>query len=419
MNYEKYIEKLHSIYLYPARYKWRIPNIIIEILKREGKKGLLFDPFAGSGTLAIEAYRNCYDSVSWDINPMLQVLVEAKKLLISTHDIDFDRLKSMLFDALNYSGDFLPYNGLIKWYPKEALTYIRRLWAYHHRYVGYFDINSNGIIFREEISPLFTIIALELTRRLSYTDDSIYKYYRSRFKKDKLKNILSKQGGLENYIEKCIDRKVRQLESIYRYLPKVGCNVSCDVKILIDTISNIRKAPTDILAVVTSPPYLIAHEYIRSFRYDLVWLGIPLSIIRRISHYEIPYNKSPSVDIISPTYIRYRSVIREAMFKKNVKTNILNIYENYFNSIIYVFSNLADKLTKGGYLAIFVGEATLAGIRIPIHRILIEHLESQGLVRVEQNIRKDKIRNRRLFLKRKNRNPNGIRYEYLIILKHP
>lgn len=420
-NIEKYLEKLHSIYLYPARYRWEIPYKIIEKLKNEGRKGLLFDPFAGSGTLAIEAYRNCYDSISWDINPMLKVLVEAKKLLISKNIIDFEKLRKKVFEALNYEGDFLPYDNLTEWYPKEILPYIRKLWAYYHQYIGYYDKSTNDIVFRDKNSPLFTIVSLDLTRKLSYTDDSIYKYYRSKYKRDKLEKILSTPERLNSYIKNLIDRKIKQFKNIYNNLPKAECNVSCETRILMDTVSNIKKAPSDILAVITSPPYLIAHEYIRSFKYDLIWLGVPLNIVKKISRLEIPYNDPPSISIVSPTYTRYKSLIKDEVRRRKIKTNLLEIYEKYFNSIIYVLDILAEKLTNNGYLVTFVGQATLAGIKIPIHKILVEHLESKGLRNSGNSICfiEDKIRNRRLFKRRKNRNPDGIKYEYLIVLKRP
>jgi DNA modification methylase len=65
----------HGLYMYPAKF---IPQVVRYVINKYTSPGdWLFDPFAGYGTAAIESTitgRNC---VSWDLNPMLYLLVSA------------------------------------------------------------------------------------------------------------------------------------------------------------------------------------------------------------------------------------------------------------------------------------------------------------------------------------------------------
>ena len=71
----------HNLFSYPAKF---IPHVPYYILTRHltSKNKIILDPFAGSGTTAVEALRLGHHSINIDLNPLLNFLCEVKTQLI-------------------------------------------------------------------------------------------------------------------------------------------------------------------------------------------------------------------------------------------------------------------------------------------------------------------------------------------------
>jgi len=65
----------HGLYMYPAKF---IPQVVRCVIKKYTHDGdRIFDPFAGYGTVAIEASLTGRNCILWDLNPILHLLVRA------------------------------------------------------------------------------------------------------------------------------------------------------------------------------------------------------------------------------------------------------------------------------------------------------------------------------------------------------
>lgn len=140
--------------------------------------------------------------------------------------------------------------------------------------------------------------------------------------------------------------------------------------------------------IITSPPYLQAQEYIRSFKLELFWLGFKEDQIRKLTKLEIPYNNPPNIEVKSKTYHEYREKVKKLNHSK-----LLELYDAYFKSLAYFLEKNHDKVRK--YICIFVGPVKIRNIRIPIDEILKEVLENLGWTHEKTYI--DTIVSRRLF----------------------
>ncbi|MFZ8794784.1 MAG: hypothetical protein ACO2O2_13005, partial [Acidilobaceae archaeon] len=103
MNLEATLGKLYSVYMYPARFPSKIFDSFFSKL---GVRGVIFDPFAGSGSLALASYLKCYDSVVWDLNPMIHVIVDASVNVVRGYSVG--EVLRLLEDALRYGRGWLP-----------------------------------------------------------------------------------------------------------------------------------------------------------------------------------------------------------------------------------------------------------------------------------------------------------------------
>jgi DNA methylase. len=117
----------HGLYMYPAKF---IPQVVRYVINNYTSPGdWLFDPFAGYGTVAVEAAitgRNC---VLWDLNPMLHLLASASvysgPLTLKDLYVDF-----------SYPEPFHPrWSNITYWHPREFYEVLSRAWGYWHNEV--------------------------------------------------------------------------------------------------------------------------------------------------------------------------------------------------------------------------------------------------------------------------------------------
>ncbi len=354
----------HGLYSYPAKF---IPHVVRFVIKRYTEEGdWLFDPFAGSGTVAIEAHLTGRNYILWDINPVTEILVKASTYMDEVREeeisVDFD-----------YSRPFIPrWSNLYYWHPKDFVRELSKAWGYWH-----YEI-------KDFLKPLAAIPLMKLTRYFSYSDEKISKLYKSKRAVEKVNRLLKsdwKSIMLKMYRDE-VRRVIRKVEEFQVLNPK---RVEGEVKIG-DSLSMRLKKEVDVL--VTSPPYLQAQEYIRSFKLELFWLGLSEEQVRRLQKLEIPYREAPNVKVESDLYEKYR----EEVLKLNHK-QLLKIYDCYFKSLAY-FLNVNHKFVRK-YIAFFVGPVKVRTLRIPIDEILKEHLESLGWK--HEVTFEDKIITRKLF----------------------
>ncbi|MEM4619143.1 MAG: DNA methyltransferase [Desulfurococcaceae archaeon] len=370
----------HGLYMYPAKF---IPHVVrYAIEKYTEPNEWIFDPFAGYGTVAIEASLTGRNTILWDLNPMTEILT-----LASTYRGDLT-LKDFQLDW-NYDEPFHPqWENISYWHPREFYNILSRLWGFWNKEV-YSRAKS-----REKLGKayLVAIPLLKITRFFSFSDEKIAKLYKSKYAIEKIKNLLS--SDWRSKMEKMYWDEARKIvEKVKEYNTLKPRNIEIVVKtskhinghlVVFDSLT--QKLDKGVKLLITSPPYLQAQEYIRSFKLELVWLGYSGSDLRILQMHEIPYNNPPRVEIRS----RIFQIIREEVKKHGDK--LLKLYDAYFHSLVHFLDINHDRIE---YIAMFVGPTKIRTTRIPIDEILREHLESLGFIHIETLI--DRIVNRRLF----------------------
>jgi len=330
----------HGLYWYPARF---IPHVVRYFIENYTKTGdLVFDPFAGSGTVAIEAEITGRNYVVWDLNPITELLVKAETW---KNDVS----EKMFEIDFNYSKRFTPRWGeLYFWHPKEFVDVLSRLWAYYH----------------DHPNPLLAVSLLRVTKYFSYAEIEFTKLYKSKVAIERVNELLSSnwRERLKDMYWQEVERVTKKVEEFQRLCKR---DSKGEVKGGVDVL-NAELPRVD--AIITSPPYLQAQEYIRSFSMELHWLGYTTTEIRRLKAREIPYNAPPHTTVNSQTYKKYRELVKGLGNSK-----LLQIYDAYFESMANFLKKANAKV-----IGLFVGPVKIRTMRIPLDEIFREYLESLG-----------------------------------------
>ena len=118
----------HAIFYYPAKFIPHVVRYALESFTEEGD--WVVDPFAGSGTVGVEAHLCKRNAFLLDLNPLLDYMIPLK-VPTKKEQLREECLSQML-DGLEKSKDrFTPaWSNLTYWYPPEMLETLRRYWGF-------------------------------------------------------------------------------------------------------------------------------------------------------------------------------------------------------------------------------------------------------------------------------------------------
>jgi hypothetical protein len=335
-----------GLYRYPAKF---IPQVIAYVLEKYANPGMeIFDPFAGYGTVGIVSrIYNCNYEL-WDLNPLLEIFHRIATM--EPKEIDLGKI---LHKMASCKEEFIPqWSRLNYWFHAEFLPFLFNVWGFYHSLDDAY------------IKLLLTIPLLKTSRYFSYDDLQRQKLSKSPKSKKRIESLLKRDWKVEflRIVEEETRRIIKRLREYQMISPK---QTNAIVKGGVDTLSMRLEEEKDIL--ITSPPYLQSHEYIRQAKMDLFWLGYSENYIKKLARLEIPYREVKPITIYSEIYSQYRDRVKEPYRK---------IYDRYFWGVLGALTCLQQNIRS--YLFLFIGRPSIRGCQIPIDRIFAEHFSAMG-----------------------------------------
>jgi DNA modification methylase len=383
----------HSIYYYPAKF---IPQVVRFCIHTYTKADdWILDPFAGSATVGLEAYLCKRNSVLMDLNPLLKEIVPIKIYRgssVPSRETLYQILSS--FNPASAPKFYPQWSNIRYWYPDEIFEALASYW-------GWLKGLESSVY-----SQLIQAALIKASKYFSYAEHKTPKLFRSKTK-IKLVDDLVKQDWQQALQSMIYDGSRKNLESVSALVRRTrGFNVKTFYFAGVDSSTFLPPLEQSIDCIITSPPYLQAQEYIRTFKLDLYWLGYTETDVKAISALEIPYRKATRI-IETPTINQVKSQLS--------RKDLLQYLDSYFCHTINALENTSRLLRRNGHLCVFIGSPKADGVEIPIWKVLKEYFSEKGFETV--SIFEDRIQTRQLFRSRKNKNPDGMKSEFLIVLK--
>ena len=384
----------HAIYAYPAKF---IPQIVRYVINTYTKEGdWIVDPFAGSGTVGVEAYLCKRNAVLLDLNLLLNHIMPLK-VYRSKERLHEASLYKLLADMKESNKQFIPaWSNVAYWYAPEILEILSQYWGF---------INNRD---EEIFSTIIKAALLKASKRFSYTEDRTPKLARSKRKLSAIEELLKVnwKKQLDEMVHSLSLKTLRSLNDFVMYTQEHQNEGAPDIQWQGGVDSSYITVPQVCDALITSPPYLQAQEYIRSTKMDLFWLGHTEEEVQALSRLEIPYRKADRI-IQTETLDKVREMLTRADLQKRL--------DSYFCHTVNALENSMNQLKPNAAACIFVGNPRIDGITVEIWRILAEYFTERGWT--FEKVYEDRIKTRKLFGARKNKNPDGMKSEFLLILR--
>lgn len=251
----------HNIHPYPAKFIPQIPRCLIKMLSLRGE--VVWDPFGGSGTTALEALLLGRQALSFDANPIATLIGKAKTITLTKEEEDIlvqlvekfellasnntNTLRILECHASQIQSSIPEIPNCSKWFHPNALTEL-----------GYIRWCISGIEntkCRTLAEAAFSKIIVKASFQASETR------YTSRPRDVKFSSVLSMFAG-ELY---SVLNKIRMLAPLLRFREAIFQTVDMRKDRVIQ--------PCSVDLIVTSPPYPNATDYHLYHRFRLLWLG--------------------------------------------------------------------------------------------------------------------------------------------------
>lgn len=390
----------HGLFYYPAKFIPQIPRFCLQKYTVPGD--WVIDPFAGSATVGLEAALTGRGAILLDINPLLNYIVPVKILFHGA--LERQTLQQLLGEMIQAASKperaYRPaWSNLDYWYEPKVLEVLCRYWGWVK--------NAPESPYR----PLLEIALLKASKHFSYAEHKTPKLFKSKTKRSQMEALLQTdwKSALDHLIFETAFDAYRRIMALTRRMqgndPQIlyyGGVDSADKQVF--EREEILAHPTR--ALITSPPYLQAQEYIRTAKLELYWLGYTEEEIKAISRLEIPYRKAEGL-ISTPTFLSVYQNIRRA--------DLRSILASYFYYTLRALENAAQTLLPRGVMCVFVGNPKVDGLEVETWRVVSEYFSDRGYSL--EGVYEDEIKNRQLFRNRRNKNPEGMKSEFLLVMR--
>lgn len=362
----------HDIHPYPAKFIPQIPRNLIAHLSLPGE--IVWDPFGGSGTTALESILLGRQAISSDVNPLAEVIGKGKLLTLTKEDDDLlGGLVEELFVIAASNASVA--EALRRYEPLERLAPDipnRSQWFHEQAVAELCYLKERIKTFDSAKCQRLAMVCLSKIILKSSFQDSETRYTRCHKEFPPGKIIRLFAGALESSL-----KKVRYLGTILRF--REAAFLTADLR------SAKVVAPCSVDLIVTSPPYPNANDYHLYHRFRLFWLGFdPRDLARK----EIG------------SHLRHQ--------KEQTGIN------DYLEEMESCLRNMALGLRPGRFAVMVIGDALFGGELYQTARLVGRRAESAGLEIIGE-IERQLPEHRRSFISTARR----LRSESLLVLRKP
>ncbi len=387
-------ESTHIFHKYPAKFIPHIPRWGIKYLKENPI--LIIDPFCGSGTTNLEAYRLGNYSIGFDIDPLAILISKVKTNLISHNDLEkakilFNKQIKKYNHKKKYSAPAI--ENLNHWFTDDAINKL----AYINEIISKY--------FNGDIKNFLLITYSSIIREVSNADNQTQKTYVSHTLKKSPPEVFDTFNKKLYIYSECLTNLQKEVNNSKKFKPfYVKADSRKDLSLY---LKKYEKKITRV--IITSPPYGKAIDYIYNQMLEYFWLGDVLGPQGKKQLNEYKRNYIGTKQIYSNEYnnFAYKSFqvpkldkLIKLILKKDKKHAYITY--QYFYSMKENLINSLKLLRKGEHYIMVVGITNVSG-----HKVDTRELLSQLAKKVGYEIETSffyKIRNRYM---RFNRNGKG------------
>jgi DNA modification methylase len=130
-------------------------------------------------------------------------------------------------------------------------------------------------------------------------------------------------------------------------------------------------------AIISSPPYLNAIDYMRGHKLSLVWLGHKIAHLRSIRSSSVGSESGEPATRIVPEALKF---LDDSTWYSALDTRMQAIVRRYSNDAWDVSKEYSRVLRSGGTMTLVIGNSTVRGVYVPNDSIFESACLQNGFV---------------------------------------
>lgn len=344
------------------------PEIAFEALKDLKKNSIILDPMAGSGTVLRTVAEHGYNGVGFDIDPLAVLMSRAW-----TTPFNPEKIKSKAEDIINevkelkLSSIYLPWidddqrtkSFINFWFGRKQVNSLRKL---------SFAINNQRGLYNDLLKVAFSRLIITKTKGASLAADVSH----SR------PHIVYEKNDFE--VLKAFSNSCDFLSNIFeKQIPKGKINIRLGDARNLSEVDN-----SSISAIITSPPYLNALDYMRGHKLSLVWLGYQIDELGYVRSNSVGAERSPDS---GADLLLAKEITKGISSFKKLPQRKQNMINRYALDMYEIMKESARVLKKSGKATFVVGNSCINEIFVENALIVRNSCKMVGLKLVSQKER--------------------------------
>lgn len=373
---------IRSIHPFPAR---MAPELALEKLQDLNGKGLVLDPMAGSGTVLRQATDLGHRAVGFDMDPLAVLMTR-----VWTTAVDEKLVDSLAERVTRRIAAIQPGDAKLPWMDNDSETLAFVDYWFAEPQKG--DLRRIAFVLDElgqELADPAEHLAIDLLRialsRLIITKDKGASLARD------VSHSRPHKVADENDFD-VFPMFARSIKAVQKRLkdtpPAGGAEIDLgDAR----TLTALEDGSID--AVLTSPPYLNAIDYMRGHRLSLIWLGHRLGDLRTIRSTSIGAERAPDAIDEAAVLNEMRLAMGELDLLPNKFRSMIN---RYVQDIRRMVAEIARVLKAGARATFVMGNSCLRNVFIHNSAAVATAAQHAGLALVSETERPLPVRSRYL-----------------------
>lgn len=324
------------------------PDLALVALGDLAEGSIVLDPMMGSGTVVRQALEFGHDALGYDFDPLAVLMT--KTWTTEVADADIDAMFGEVMNEVASLGETVP---VLDWQCGKETAGFVEFWFHDAQRGDLARIAS--VLCRLDSLPLAPErrAALDVLR-VAFSRIIITKEQCASLARDTSHSRPHRVATVSDYkVLPNFDRSVAQLRKrLAEHPPKGSARVSRgDARALVLDAESVD-------AVITSPPYLNAIDYMRGHRMSLVWLGHSIPSLREVR------SNSIGAERAADAHERHTDVELVLAAMRGVDAldrRLEGIMTRYALDLIHATSEIARVLKPGGRSTFVVGNSCIKG----------------------------------------------------------
>lgn len=398
---------MHSFHRYYGKLIPAIPGCFIKNYTKAGD--IVFDPFVGSGTTAVEALMNDRNFFGIEINPLSQKIAKAKTsklnptLLIKMNQDIMDRVKDT--DYKISEEDLPPLQNKDHWFK----DYVQNDLIHIHKCVSdYFSILS--IPQNKDIYQSFYLMVISAIIRNVSNADTMHVFPGVSKRMRRLEAEGKNNPNVLETFERAICKRAKYY-SIYD-----GITANANILLGDSTKYNLKDYQNTADLIVTNPPYISSVRYIETMKLEMYWLNIisDVSEYNSLAHLMLGNDKLVKKEYAELEYTKYQEINNIINEMSLIDMKSAKIIGEFFNKIEKVIQQMNFVLKTKKLAVIKISDSKIKHNKIETGKLMTLIAEQNGFKLKDVFI--DKINeNSRSLLTARNTYSDIITQDYIIV----